>query len=99
MKNFFFFSVPTGLLIEMEGTSETGECVPAPSKKRLKRIAAKKLKREAKRAKYEELSSVPGPSTISERELAETTVFIKEGMVPKQYLSDTIMALEGEMKD
>lgn len=77
-------SLPSGLWIEMDGTSETGEFVPAPSKNRLKRIAAKKLKREAKRAKYEELSSVPGPSTISERDLAETVVFIKDGMVTQQ---------------
>lgn len=55
------------------------EMLPAPSKKRMKRLAAKKLRKEAKKALSEQLLAVPGPDTITEAEVAETTSYTSEG--------------------
>lgn len=53
--------------------------LPVPSKKRMKRIAAKKQRKEAKRKKIEDLCNLPGTDTITESEATETTTFIDEG--------------------
>lgn len=55
--------------------------LPAPSKSRLKRMAAKQLRKELKRQKIETRAAQPGPDTITPQDLAETTVVIRDGML------------------
>ena len=55
--------------------------MPVPSKKRMKRLAAKKQRKEAKRKKIEDLCNLPGTDTITEAEATDTDTFIDEGML------------------
>jgi len=62
-----------------ERVNMSEDYLPPPSKSRMKRMAAKELKKAQKRAAFEAAALLPGPNTISESELAETTTFVSDG--------------------
>jgi hypothetical protein len=76
--SFFIIGISTSNLWKCPKMADAS--LPPPSKNRLKRLAAKQLRKDAKRAKSAELISKPGPPTISDSELDETTSYIKDGM-------------------